>query len=151
MPEDGVVGHVAATHVDEEAFGGGAGHAELEQVARRRPALADDEHGAGVVGHVGRWRVGVDAVRRLRPGRVHLVHDHRVAGQRAFVAREAAVLLKESELETQFEETLSTLLASEEKRKTLGENIQALALPNATKHIVNELETILKNRYSKPA
>jgi len=37
------------------------------------------------------------------------------------------------------------LILSEEKRKELSENIQALALTNATNDIVNEVEKLLSH------
>ncbi|MDX1782711.1 MAG: UDP-N-acetylglucosamine--N-acetylmuramyl-(pentapeptide) pyrophosphoryl-undecaprenol N-acetylglucosamine transferase, partial [Aequorivita vladivostokensis] len=51
---------------------------------------------------------------------------------------------KESELDANFENEFSSLLASEEKQKTLSENIKKLAKPNATKDIVEEIEKLLE-------
>ncbi len=77
----------------------------------------------------------------------NVAEDHQTKNAQAIAVREAAVLLKESELEARFGEVFSDLLASGEKQEKLGKNIQALALPNATRQIVDELEILLKNRH----
>jgi UDP-N-acetylglucosamine--N-acetylmuramyl-(pentapeptide) pyrophosphoryl-undecaprenol N-acetylglucosamine transferase len=64
----------------------------------------------------------------------------------AISEKNAALLIKESELDSNFETEFLSLIASEEKQKTLSENIKKLAKPNATKDIVEEIEKLLKNK-----
>ncbi|GHC56507.1 undecaprenyldiphospho-muramoylpentapeptide beta-N-acetylglucosaminyltransferase [Ulvibacter litoralis] len=71
--------------------------------------------------------------------------DHQTKNALAISEKNAAVLVKESELETRFEEALSEILRSEQVQRELSENIKKLAKPNATKEIVNEIEKLLVN------
>jgi len=75
----------------------------------------------------------------------NVAEDHQTKNALAISKKNAAVLVKESELEEKFEEEFSQLLSSEEKQKTFSENIKKLAKPNATKDIVDEIEKLLKN------
>ena len=54
------------------------------------------------------------------------------------------VLTKEEDLDVDFENKFSQLIASQDKQKELGRNIKKLALINATKEIVDEVEKLLK-------
>ena len=64
----------------------------------------------------------------------------------AIVNKDAALLIKESDLEIDFENRFGQLVASTEKQQLLGENIKKLALVNATKDIADEVEKLLKNK-----
>ncbi|PKA82362.1 UDP-N-acetylglucosamine-N-acetylmuramylpentapeptide N-acetylglucosamine transferase [Ulvibacter sp. MAR_2010_11] len=75
----------------------------------------------------------------------NVAEDHQTKNAMAISEKNAALLLKESELESRFETEFSALLASEEQQKTLSENIKKLARPNATKAIVAEIEKLLKS------
>ncbi|MBX2827667.1 MAG: undecaprenyldiphospho-muramoylpentapeptide beta-N-acetylglucosaminyltransferase [Flavobacteriaceae bacterium] len=70
--------------------------------------------------------------------------DHQTKNAQAVVAKEAALLLKESELDAQFETVFSEVLNDLEQQKNLSENIKKLARPEATKDIVNEIEKLLE-------
>jgi UDP-N-acetylglucosamine--N-acetylmuramyl-(pentapeptide) pyrophosphoryl-undecaprenol N-acetylglucosamine transferase len=74
----------------------------------------------------------------------NVAEDHQTKNALAISKKNAALLLKEKELEERFEIEFSALLHSEEKQKELSENIQKLAKPNATKDIVAEIEKLLK-------
>jgi UDP-N-acetylglucosamine--N-acetylmuramyl-(pentapeptide) pyrophosphoryl-undecaprenol N-acetylglucosamine transferase len=52
-------------------------------------------------------------------------------------------MIKESDLDTTFEREFLSVFESEEKRERLSKNIKALALPNATKDICDEIEKLL--------
>lgn len=69
----------------------------------------------------------------------NVAEDHQTKNAKAIADKNGAVLIKESELDGQFEKTFRELLESEEKRKQLSDNIRQLALPNATKQIVDEI------------
>ncbi len=70
--------------------------------------------------------------------------DHQTKNAIAISEKKAALLIKESELDSNFEKQFSELITSEERQKTLSENIKKLAKPNATKDIVEEIEKLLK-------
>ncbi len=74
----------------------------------------------------------------------NVAEDHQTKNAIALVKEDAALLLKESELDERFETTFKNLMDSEEQRKLLSKNIKKLALPKATEHIVDEIEKILQ-------
>jgi UDP-N-acetylglucosamine--N-acetylmuramyl-(pentapeptide) pyrophosphoryl-undecaprenol N-acetylglucosamine transferase len=53
-------------------------------------------------------------------------------------------LLKETQLDTQFQPVFADLLSNKEKQKSLGENIRKLAKTKATQDIVDEIVKLLK-------
>ncbi len=67
--------------------------------------------------------------------------DHQTKNALAIVDKNAAVLMRESEL-NDFQKQFKSLLNNEEKQKELSKNIKLLALPKATEHIVNEVEKL---------
>lgn len=74
----------------------------------------------------------------------NVAEDHQTKNAQSIVAKEAAILIKESELESEFQNRFSELLSSATLRETLSKNIKSLALVNATNAIVNEVEKLLK-------
>lgn len=77
----------------------------------------------------------------------NVAEDHQTKNAMAIVDKEAALLIKESDLDVDFENQFSQLVLSSEKQKKLSENIKKLALVNATKDIVDEVEKLLiKNK-----
>ncbi len=70
--------------------------------------------------------------------------DHQTKNAMAVVKEEAAVLLRETELEN-FQKIFETLLKDEKLQKTLGVNIKKLALPKATQDIADEVEKLVLN------
>jgi len=72
----------------------------------------------------------------------NVAEDHQTKNALAVVNNNAALLLKESEL-YMFQTMFSDLIENEELQQTLSENIKKLALPNATKDIVKEIEKLL--------
>ena len=73
-----------------------------------------------------------------------VAEDHQTKNAQALVAENAAILIKEKDLEDSFNNTFSNLYDSEEKQSELSTNIKTLAMPNATNHIVDEIEKLLK-------
>lgn len=69
--------------------------------------------------------------------------DHQTKNAMAIVAKKAAILLKESELEEKFKSTFADLLSNDEMQEKLSKKIHKLALPNATREIVHEIEILL--------
>lgn len=74
----------------------------------------------------------------------NVAEDHQTKNANALVSKDAALLLKESELDAEFEKVFTDLMNSEETQRKLGTNIKKLALPKATEHIVDEIEKLLK-------
>lgn len=74
----------------------------------------------------------------------NVAEDHQTKNAMAIVNQDAAMMIKEEDLDADFENKFSQLIASQEKQKELGANIKKLALVNATKDIVDEIEVLLK-------
>lgn len=74
----------------------------------------------------------------------NVAEDHQTKNAKAVADKNAALLIRETDLETDFEKLFSDLISNEKKRKELSENIEALALVNATNDIVDEVEKLLK-------
>ncbi len=75
----------------------------------------------------------------------NVAEDHQTKNAEALVDQDAAILIKEKELDTEFDSVFSSLYESREKQETLGQNIKKLAMPKATEHIVDEIERLLVN------
>ena len=69
----------------------------------------------------------------------NVAEDHQTKNAQAIVKQNGAILIRESELDTDFETVFSHLIADETQQKTLSENIKALAKPRATQDIVDEI------------
>jgi len=74
----------------------------------------------------------------------NVAEDHQTKNAASIVMQNAALLLKESELENQFQSTFTELFQNKNKQTELGENFRALALPNATKDIVDHIVELMK-------
>ena len=75
----------------------------------------------------------------------NVAEDHQTKNAKAISDKNGAILIKESELETQFETIFSDLISYENKQLELSQNIKKLAKPNATKDIVEEIVKLIKN------
>ena len=73
----------------------------------------------------------------------NVAEDHQTKNAMAIVNKNAAVLLREKELDENFETEFKNLVSSEEMQKELSKNIKKLAKPNATKEIVAAIEKLL--------
>lgn len=74
----------------------------------------------------------------------NVAEDHQTKNAKAISSKNAALVIKESNLDTEFEERFLELLHSEEQQKSLSENILKLAKPFATQKIVDEVEKLLQ-------
>lgn len=74
----------------------------------------------------------------------HVAEDHQTKNAQAITDKNAALMIKEVDLDQNFKTIWSGLLSNKELQKKLSENIKTQALPDATKTIVNELEQLLK-------
>ncbi len=73
----------------------------------------------------------------------NVAEDHQTKNALSIADKDAAILIKEEDLEADFESKFKLLMASEEKQEKLGINIKQLALVNATKQIADEVEKLL--------
>ena len=74
----------------------------------------------------------------------NVAEDHQTTNAQAIADEKAAILIKETELKDNFQKIFLEIFNDKEKRKILSENIKALAKPNATKQIVDEIIKIIK-------
>lgn len=74
----------------------------------------------------------------------NVAEDHQTKNAQAIVDKHGAILLKENELDAQFETVFEALLNDKGKQESLSENIQNLALPDATKQIADEIVKLVK-------
>ncbi len=73
----------------------------------------------------------------------NVAEDHQTKNAKALVDENAAILIKENDLDADFEKVLEDLFLSQDKQVELGTNLKKLALPKATEHIVDEIEKLL--------
>ena len=73
----------------------------------------------------------------------NVAEDHQTKNALAIVEKGGALLLRESELEAQFQVTLTDLLNNEALQQQLSASIQQLAKPHATQDIVAEIEQLM--------
>lgn len=74
----------------------------------------------------------------------NVAEDHQTKNALAIVNKNAAILIKENELEDQFQIKFNALLQNNALQEELAKNIKGLAKPNATQEIVAEIEKLLK-------
>ncbi|TAI46870.1 undecaprenyldiphospho-muramoylpentapeptide beta-N-acetylglucosaminyltransferase [Flagellimonas allohymeniacidonis] len=74
----------------------------------------------------------------------NVAEDHQTKNAEALVARDAALMIKEKELDSEFEAKFSGLMKSVQDQERLGGNMKKMALPKATEQIVDEIEKLLK-------
>jgi UDP-N-acetylglucosamine--N-acetylmuramyl-(pentapeptide) pyrophosphoryl-undecaprenol N-acetylglucosamine transferase len=74
----------------------------------------------------------------------NVAEDHQTKNAQSIVDKKAALMLKESELESEFSLVFEALLKDKGKQNQLSENIKQLAKPNATKQIVDEIVKLIK-------
>jgi UDP-N-acetylglucosamine--N-acetylmuramyl-(pentapeptide) pyrophosphoryl-undecaprenol N-acetylglucosamine transferase len=76
----------------------------------------------------------------------NVAEDHQTKNALAVTSKNAAVLIRQKELDSIFEDEINSLLTDENRCTALGSAIKKLALPDATIHIVDEIEKLLPNR-----
>ncbi|MFV5698560.1 undecaprenyldiphospho-muramoylpentapeptide beta-N-acetylglucosaminyltransferase [Flavobacterium sp. ZT3R17] len=74
----------------------------------------------------------------------NVAEDHQTKNAQAIVDKKGALMLKESELDSQFGLVFEALLKDQGKQNQLSENIKQLAMPEATKQIVDEIVKLIK-------
>jgi UDP-N-acetylglucosamine--N-acetylmuramyl-(pentapeptide) pyrophosphoryl-undecaprenol N-acetylglucosamine transferase len=76
----------------------------------------------------------------------NVAEDHQTRNAEALVKKNAALMLKESDLEENFDAVFSRMKNSDEERNQLSSEIKNLALPNATIEIVDQIENIIRKK-----
>jgi UDP-N-acetylglucosamine--N-acetylmuramyl-(pentapeptide) pyrophosphoryl-undecaprenol N-acetylglucosamine transferase len=74
----------------------------------------------------------------------NVAEDHQTKNAKALAEKGAAVLIPDAEIEKKLLQEAIRLLKDKEACKKLSENITKLARPDATRHIVDEVEKLLK-------
>ncbi len=74
----------------------------------------------------------------------NVAEDHQTKNAQALETAQAAVLIKEQDLENTFEDVFTGIFQDKIKQQTLSGNIKKLARPDATSAIVDEIEKLLK-------
>lgn len=75
--------------------------------------------------------------------------DHQTKNAEALVRKNAALMIKDSEANEKLVSVILALLKDKQKQNKMSENIKRLAKPNATREIVDEIFSILKNKAGK--
>jgi UDP-N-acetylglucosamine--N-acetylmuramyl-(pentapeptide) pyrophosphoryl-undecaprenol N-acetylglucosamine transferase len=73
----------------------------------------------------------------------NVAEDHQTKNAMALVQERAALMVVEKELDNEFEHVFLNLFQSVPRQEELRANIKKLAMPNATKHIVDEIEKLV--------
>lgn len=74
----------------------------------------------------------------------NVAEDHQTKNALAYADKNAAILLREKELDTSFKTVFTDLFSNKEKQIELGENMKKQALPSATKNIALEVSKLLE-------
>ena len=74
----------------------------------------------------------------------NVAEDHQTKNAKSIVDKNGALMIKESELDENFNTVFSDLVANEILQKQLSENIKKLAKVNATKDIADEIVKLIK-------
>lgn len=74
----------------------------------------------------------------------NVAEDHQTKNALAIADKNAAILIRETDLDKDFANRFTELLNSSDLRDQLSQNIKSLAMPNATGDIVKQVEKLLK-------
>jgi UDP-N-acetylglucosamine--N-acetylmuramyl-(pentapeptide) pyrophosphoryl-undecaprenol N-acetylglucosamine transferase len=74
----------------------------------------------------------------------NVAEDHQTKNAKSVVDKKGALMLKETELDSQFSLVFEALFKDLGKQEQLSKNIKQLAMPNATKQIVDEIVKLIK-------
>jgi len=75
----------------------------------------------------------------------NVAEDHQTKNAMALVEKDAAVMIPDAEIDEKLFPEAVRVINDENRCKELSEKIKTLAKPDATKHIVNEVEKLLVN------
>ncbi|MDO5607251.1 MAG: undecaprenyldiphospho-muramoylpentapeptide beta-N-acetylglucosaminyltransferase [Capnocytophaga sp.] len=75
----------------------------------------------------------------------NVAEDHQTKNAQAVAEKQAAVVLKEKDLEADFSSVFTDVITDEALQKSLSENIRRMAKPNATEHIIDQIEILIQS------
>lgn len=78
----------------------------------------------------------------------NVAEDHQTKNAKAIVDKNGALMIKENELDTRFTSVFNNLLNDKNLQESLSENIKKMAMPNATKDIVDEIIKLVESQKS---
>ena len=73
----------------------------------------------------------------------NVAEDHQTKNALALVEKKAALMISERDLDADFDTGFRDLVQSPDRQKEMATNIKNMALPQATRHIVDEIEKLL--------
>ncbi|MCY1226082.1 UDP-N-acetylglucosamine transferase [compost metagenome] len=76
----------------------------------------------------------------------NVAEDHQTKNAKAIVDKNGALMIKENELDTKFTSVFNNLLSDKNLQENLSENIKKMAMPNATKDIVDEIIKLVESQ-----
>jgi len=76
----------------------------------------------------------------------NVAEDHQTKNAKAIVDKNGALMIKENELDTKFTSIFNNLLSDKNLQENLSENIKKMAMPNATKDIVDEIIKLVESQ-----
>ncbi|WP_396169658.1 undecaprenyldiphospho-muramoylpentapeptide beta-N-acetylglucosaminyltransferase [Flavobacterium sp.] len=74
----------------------------------------------------------------------NVAEDHQTKNAKSIVDKKGALMIKETELDSEFSLVFEALLKDQGKQEQLSKNIKLLALPYATKQIVDEIVKLIQ-------
>lgn len=74
----------------------------------------------------------------------HVAEDHQTKNAQAITEKDAALMIKEADLDQNFTTLWNGLVSNQALQSKLSKNIKKQALPLATEYIVNKIEQLLK-------
>jgi UDP-N-acetylglucosamine--N-acetylmuramyl-(pentapeptide) pyrophosphoryl-undecaprenol N-acetylglucosamine transferase len=74
----------------------------------------------------------------------NVAEDHQTKNAMALVEKEAAIMLTDNEIDLKLFPVTLRLVKDEERCNIMAANIKSLAMPDATKAIVDEVEKLIK-------
>lgn len=76
----------------------------------------------------------------------NVAEDHQTRNAEALVSKNAALMIKEAELDRDFDTVFNGLIHTADVRQQLSDEISKLAKPNATVEIVDQIEQIIRKK-----
>lgn len=78
----------------------------------------------------------------------NVAEDHQTKNAKAIADKNGALMIKENELDTRFTSVFNNLLNDKNLQESLSENIKKMAMPDATKDIVDEIIKLVESQKS---
>ena len=79
----------------------------------------------------------------------NVAEDHQTKNAMALVVKDAAVMVKDNELQQNFVKELDGIINNKDKAERLGKNILQLGIKDADERIFNEIEKIVNKQQNR--